>query len=98
MNPAHEEAIPFDSRVGVWIFHPPTVVMAYAGQVARWAQMSRFHLYFEFAMIGQEHLPCWIARPFVNEEGLGSQYFGYGTNKQLAKEAACRKMASSGHC
>ncbi|KAG9122487.1 hypothetical protein FRC07_001105, partial [Ceratobasidium sp. 392] len=72
--------------------------MAYAGQVLRWAHMSQIPLDFEYLRIGQVHSPCWIAGPVVNGETLGAGYFGYGSSKQEAKEAACRKMAFSGHC
>ncbi|KAG8685216.1 hypothetical protein FRC09_014888 [Ceratobasidium sp. 395] len=98
MNTTPEGAIPFDVRAGAWQFHNPTLAMAYAGQIVRWAHMSQIPLHFEYRRVGREHAPCWIAQPIVNEEALGPAYFGYGVNKQEAKEAACRKMAFSGHC
>ncbi|KAG8775778.1 hypothetical protein FRC12_001277 [Ceratobasidium sp. 428] len=89
---------PFETRNGTWEFHPPASSMTYAGQVVRWAHVSRLRLYFDFIKVGADNSPCWIAQPVLAGEELPQRFYGYETNKRKAKEDACRKMAQSGHC
>ncbi|KAF8605628.1 hypothetical protein BDV93DRAFT_554480 [Ceratobasidium sp. AG-I] len=91
-------SIPFESRTGDWPFQVPVDSMGYCGQIYRWANINRLPLYFIDSRIGRDHDPVWISAPVLNEEELGSKFFGYGANKAKAKEDACRKMALSGHC